>query len=264
VSSAGGVILKYIGSAVTDIGIRKKTNQDSMCLKIANTKNHGQIVMVIICDGMGGLDKGELASATVIRTFVNWFEKELPSKIDAYSWQELSAEWDKMIKAQNYKILEYGKTIETNLGTTLSAMLIMEDKYMIAHVGDTRVYEISATVRQLTEDQTFVAREIKRGTMTVEEAKTHSKKSVLLQCVGASRTVAPDFLLGEIFPNTVYLLCSDGFRNELTNDEIYERFNPANANSIEAMEQNTKRLIDLVKGRKEKDNISAALIKCIE
>ena len=255
--------MKYFGSAVTDIGISKKTNQDSMCLKIVNTKNHGQITMVVICDGMGGLEKGELASATVIRTFVNWFEKELPSKLDSYSWHALSAEWDKMIKEQNYRILEYGKTIEANLGTTVSAMLIIEDKYMIAHVGDSRVYEVSGETKQLTEDQTYVAREVKRGLMSAEEAKVHPKKSVLLQCVGASRTVAPDILFGEIVPNTVFLLCSDGFRNLLTTDEIYECCNPTNANSIEAMAQNSKYLIDLVKGRKEKDNISAALIKCI-
>lgn len=256
--------MKYLGSAVTDMGISKKTNQDSMCLKIANTKTHGQIAMSVVCDGMGGLEKGELASATVIRTFVNWFEKELPVKVDTYSWQALSAEWDKMIKAQNYKILEYGKTLGTELGTTVSAMLIIENKYMIVHVGDSRVYEISGDIKQLTEDQTFVAREVKRGNMTVEEAKKHPKKSVLLQCVGASRTVAPDILFGDILPNTVYLLCSDGFRNQLTNDEIYECFNPTNANSVEAMTQNSQYLIDLVKGRKEKDNISAALIKCIE
>jgi len=256
--------LKYFGSAVTDIGISKKTNQDSMCLKIADTKKHGQIAMVVVCDGMGGLDKGELASAAVIRTFASWFEKELPAKLDTYSWQELSAEWDKMVKAQNYKILEHGKIIKTNLGTTLSAMLIIEDKYMIAHVGDSRVYEISGTVKQLTEDQTFVGREIKRGTMTVEEAKRHPQKSVLLQCIGASRTVTPDILLGDILPNTVYLLCSDGFRNKLTNNEIYECFNPTSANKIKTMTQNTKYLIDLVKSRKEKDNISAALIKCVK
>ena len=257
--------MKYFGSAVTDIGNSKKTNQDSMCLKIANTKNHGQVAMVIICDGMGGLDKGELASATVIRAFVHWFEKELPAKLDTYSWQALSAEWDKMIKAQNYKILEYSKKIYAEgVGTTISAMLIIEGKYMIAHVGDSRIYEISGDVRQLTEDQTYTQREIKRGNMTVEEAKTHPQKNKLLQCVGASRTVVPDMLFGDIYPNTVYLLCSDGFRNQLTNDEIHECFNPTNAGSIEAMEQNSKYLIDLVKGRKEKDNISAAVIKCIE
>jgi serine/threonine protein phosphatase PrpC len=256
--------LKYFGSAVTDIGISKKTNQDSMCLKIANTKNHGQIAMVIVCDGMGGLDKGELASATLIRAFVNWFEKDLPAKLGVYSWRSLSNEWDKMLKSQNYMILEYGKATGTNLGTTVSAMLIIEDKYMIAHVGDSRVYEISDSVKQLTEDQTFCAREIKRGTMTPDEAKTHPKKSVLLQCVGASRTVAPDIIFGDILPNAVYILCSDGFRNVLTNEEIYECFNSVNAGSPEMMIRNSQYLIGLVKKRKEKDNISVAFIKCAE
>lgn len=66
--------MNYIGTAVTDIGISKKTNQDSVCVKIAESEKHGQVAMVVLCDGMGGLAKGELASATVIRAFSKWFD----------------------------------------------------------------------------------------------------------------------------------------------------------------------------------------------
>lgn len=61
--------LRYIGSVATDAGIKRTVNQDSVCLKIAESAEKGQIAMVIICDGMGGFQKGELASAEVIRTF---------------------------------------------------------------------------------------------------------------------------------------------------------------------------------------------------
>lgn len=255
--------MRYLGIAVTDIGISKQTNQDSACIKVANTKDKGQIAMVVLCDGMGGLAKGELASATVIRTLSNWFERELPQKLNNYSWNELAAEWDKMIKEQNYKILEYGKTIRNNLGTTISAMLIIEEKYMIVHVGDTRVYRISETIEQLTEDQTFIAREIEKGTMTIEEAAKDPRKNMLLQCVGASRTVSPDIIFGDIQPNTVFMLCSDGFRHVLTNEEIYAKFNPNGLNTIVDMKQYSKQLIELVKSRGEKDNITVSLLKCV-
>lgn len=255
--------MRYLGAAVTDVGISKKTNQDSVCIKIANTEGKGQIVMAVLCDGMGGLAKGELASATVIRTFCNWFEYELPKKLENYSWQALSAEWDKMIKEQNYRILEYGKSINNNLGTTISAILIIENKFMIAHVGDTRIYKIRDGIQQLTEDQTFIEREIKRGTMTHEEALRDPRKNMLLQCVGASRTVSPDMIFGDVQPETVFMLCSDGFRHVLTDEEIYEKFNPANVDSIENMEENGRLLIDTVKDRNEKDNITVALLKCI-
>lgn len=255
--------MNYFASVSTDAGIVKETNQDSVCVKIAEFEKHGQVVMSVICDGMGGLSKGELASATVIRRFSNWFEKELPKKIETFSWQELADEWTKIIREQNEKLLQYGKKIHVNLGTTLSAILIIESKYMIAHVGDSRIYEISDDIRQLTEDQTYVNREIKAGRMTLQEAAVNPKRNMLLQCIGASGAVNPDILYGNVAPNTVYMLCSDGFRHVLTDSEIYENFNPINVNSIDAMKQNSDYLIDVVKKRNERDNITVALLKSV-
>lgn len=146
--------MKYFGSASTDVGIVKSTNQDSVCLKIADFDSKGQVAMAVICDGMGGLAKGELASKTVICRFSNWFEKELPKLINSYTKEKISSEWTRIIREQNQRILNYGKQISVNLGTTLSVILIIEGSYIIAHVGDSRIYEISDSVKQLTEDQT--------------------------------------------------------------------------------------------------------------
>lgn len=254
--------MKYFGSATTDVGIIKQTNQDSVCIQIAEMGDKGQAAMAVICDGMGGLAKGELASATVIRRCCNWFEKVLPKKINAYTWQALSAEWVKIIKEQNQKILEYGKNIGVNLGTTFSMLLVVEGRYMVVHVGDSRIYEISNQLNQLTEDQTFINREIKNGNMTPAEAAVHPKRNMLLQCVGASREVNPQVEFGEIQPNTVFMLCSDGFRHVLTNDEIFEKFSPSLMTSVEAMERSAGELVDTVKKRNERDNITVALLKC--
>lgn len=255
--------MQFIGSAVTDVGISKKTNQDSVCLKIAATKRHGQIAMIVLCDGMGGLEKGELASATVVREFSNWYERKLPNQLNSFSLKSLSAEWAAMIKELNYRIGQYGKNLDGGLGTTVTAMLIVDDKYMICHVGDSRVYEIINSIIQLTEDQTFVAREVKRGAMTPEEAKIHPKRNMLLQCVGASRSVEPQIIQGRIKKNSVFMLCSDGFRHVLSEEEMYSKLNFSSLSDKSAMEQNSRYLIDLVKNRKEKDNITLAVLKCI-
>lgn len=256
--------MQFIGTAITDVGISKKSNQDSVCVKIAETKKYGQVAMAVLCDGMGGLDKGELASATVIKAFSNWFENELPKQINKLSWKQLSSDLEKLAKEQNYIIGQYGNELGVSLGTTLTAMLVIDGKYLIIHVGDSRAYSISDGVEQLTEDQTFIHREIKAGRMTAEEAKTHPKRNMLLQCVGASRNVEPDIIIGKIKKNSVYMFCSDGFRHVLTNEEIYESFNPTNLTDTKAMEQNSRYLIDLVKSRNEKDNITVALLKCYE
>ena len=118
--------MKFIGSASTDVGIVKETNQDSVCVKIAEFEKHGQVAMAVICDGMGGLAKGELASATVIRRFSDWFEKEFPKLINSYTKEKISGEWTRIIREQNQRILNYGKQIGVNLGTTLSVILIIE------------------------------------------------------------------------------------------------------------------------------------------
>ena len=148
----------------TDVGIKKKTNQDSLAIKIADTPN-GQVMFSLVCDGMGG------------------------EELLRYQWIRLAVE-------QNEKIKAYGEQNGFMLGTTISAILIYRGMYYILHVGDSRVYEITSGIRQLTADQTLVAREIAAGRLTPEQAETDSRRSVLLQCIGASPVVEPDFVVG--------------------------------------------------------------------
>ena len=251
--------MRYTATADSDVGISKSTNQDSVLIKHAST-DIGEVLMAIVCDGMGGLAKGELASATVIREFARWFEEDLPFELDNLDMQVIGGKWSLMLKDLNLKILEYGTEHGTSLGTTFSGILFVGNQYVIAHVGDTRVYQIGSSLNQLTTDQTFVAREISRGTMTAEQAKTDKRRNLLLQCVGASKTVEPQVICGMV-ERGAYMLCSDGFRHEITEAEIYESLNPINLMNKDAMHNNAKYLIEQNKSREEKDNISVLLIK---
>ena len=251
--------MHYIATADTDVGIVKSTNQDSVLIKHASTEI-GEVLMAIVCDGMGGLAKGELASATVIRAFSKWFDEELPYELENVDMQVIGGKWSLMLKSLNVQILEYGQQLGSNLGTTFSGILFIDDKYVIVHVGDTRIYHIASTLHQLTTDQTYVAREISRGTMTEEQAKTDKRRNLLLQCVGASKNVDPQIMSGAA-EKGAYMICSDGFRHEVTPGEIYESLNPINFMNENAMHNNAKYLIELVKSRQEKDNISVVLIK---
>lgn len=251
--------MHYMAIADTDTGISKDTNQDSVLLKHAEC-NMGEVLMAVICDGMGGLSKGELASATVIREFSRWFEEELPYELENLDMQIVGAKWTLMMKDLNVRILEYGQKIGVSIGTTFTGLLIANDRYLIGHVGDTRVYHINTAVRQLTIDQTFVVREVQRGTLTPEQAKTDKRRNMLLQCVGASEKVEPDIMQGDCREG-IYMLCSDGFRHEITDAEIYKFLNPRNCGERDAMRVNVRYLIEENKRRKEKDNISVILIR---
>ena len=252
--------MKYTATADTDIGISKSTNQDSVLIKHAALESGEEVLMAIVCDGMGGLSKGELASATVIRAFAKWFDEELPFELKNPDLRVIGSKWSLMLKNLNTKILEYGTKYGISLGTTFSGILFLNDRYVIVHVGDTRVYKIDAQLNQLTEDQTFIAREIKRGTMTPEQAKTDKRRNLLLQCVGASRNVEPQVIYGAAEKGT-YMLCSDGFRHEVTPQEIFDNLRPINLMNKMSMHSNAKYLIEQVKARNERDNISVILIK---
>ncbi|MBQ9936550.1 MAG: serine/threonine-protein phosphatase [Lachnospiraceae bacterium] len=256
--------MEYIAAYHTDVGISKKTNQDSLAIKVVETKK-GKVAFAIVCDGMGGLSKGELASKEVIMAFSDWFDNTLIDQINANGLDEgkLVSQWNDIIQVQNKRLGEYGEKNSIMLGTTVSAILLFNEDYYIVHVGDSRVYALSDRVLQLTKDQTFIAREIEAGRMTVEQSKTDPRRSVLLQCVGASQVVEPEFVKGRITKNTVYMLCSDGFRHQISEKEMLDKIGPSATSTEQDMEFGCRYLTETVKSRKESDNITVAVIRTV-
>lgn len=253
--------MNFIVSANTDIGIKKSTNQDSLSVKVINTPQ-GRMTFAVLCDGMGGLEKGEVASASVIRAFDNWVYNDLPLLCNApIEDAVLRTQWDKIVTEQNNTIRTYGARQGVKLGTTVVAMLITQTRYYIMNVGDSRAYELTDSIRQLTNDQTFVAREVALGNMTEEQAKMDERRNVLLQCVGASDDVYPDMFFGNVDSNAVYMLCTDGFRHEISSEEIYEKLQPGVLFDENTMCMHTAELIELNKRRMEQDNISIVLVR---
>ncbi len=253
--------MDFIVSANSDIGLVKSTNQDSLSVKILNTAL-GKMTFAILCDGMGGLAKGEVASASVIRAFDTWVMNELPQLCtDLLDDKTIQTQWENILLSQNNVIKAYGARQGVKLGTTAVIMLLTNTKYYIMNVGDSRAYEIYNSLNQLTVDQTFVAREVALGNMTPEQAEIDERRSVLLQCIGASEEVYPDFFTDDIKNNAVYMLCSDGFRHEITPNEIFAKFHPNVLIDNAVMGQNTIELIELNKQRNERDNISVVLVK---
>ena len=253
--------MNFIISASTDVGIKKTTNQDSLTIQTIKTRQ-GRMVFALICDGMGGLSKGELASATLVDAFQQWVRQELPSLCQTpIADAVIQSQWENIIYQQNQKIGDYGKHHGIRLGTTVVAMLITEQRYYILNVGDSRAYELTDTIRQLTTDQTYVAREVAAGRMTPEQAKTDRYRNVLLQCCGSSEQIYPEMICGATKLNAVYMLCSDGFRHEISAEEIYQSLQPSVLLSHETMQRNTDALIELNKRRMERDNISVTLVR---
>ncbi|MBQ8181214.1 MAG: serine/threonine-protein phosphatase [Ruminococcus sp.] len=252
--------MKYIVAAETDIGISKKVNQDSICVKNAETKQ-GKAALVMICDGMGGLSSGELASAEVVRSFSDWFDYELAYELEKWSWRDAGQSVLRRLMSLNSRIINYGRINGTQLGTTTTGILAVNNQMMTFHVGDSRIYKLSYQIKQLTEDHTFVNREMKKGTMTEEQAKTDPRRNALTQCIGVSGDITPEIKFGSIENGTNYLICSDGFRHVITEDEIFDGLSPKRITTKSSMQARLRELIETVKSRKETDNISAVMFR---
>lgn len=255
--------MEFLVSACSDVGIKKKSNQDSVLLEVAAT-DIGKVAFCAICDGMGGLSKGEVASAEVIKALENWFRTRVPKLLaDGINEEQLRMEWTDIIHEQNNRIAFYGQKNGIAMGTTLVGILLFGNRYYAVNVGDSRLYKLDSRLTQISKDQSYIQREIDMGRMTPEEAKFSPKRNVLLQCVGASPVVVPDFFSGEALDGDVFMLCSDGFRHVVTGEEIYENFNSSVLLDEQIMRQKAEYLVDTNKQRMEKDNISVALIKVI-
>lgn len=253
--------MNFIISANTDIGTKKATNQDSLSIKVIKTIQ-GRMVFGVLCDGMGGLEKGEVASASVVRAFHSWVVDKLP-KLCHGPLQDavIRKQWETIIHEQNERIRSYGARQGVKLGTTVLVMLLTSNRYYILNVGDSRAYVLTDSILQITQDQTLVAREVAMGKLTPKQAEKDPRRSILLQCVGASDQVYPDMFFGDVEKDAVYLLCSDGFRHEITAQEIYGKLQPRILLDEHTMSRNSLELIALNKKRMERDNISIALVR---
>ena len=253
--------MRYLSTVHTDVGNVKQTNQDSALVMEAETVV-GNILLTVICDGMGGLQKGELASTTVIRAFSRWFENSLPQIVDLPDPQaRICGDWQEIVQSCHSRIAAYAASQGITMGTTLNAVLFMNGKYYIANVGDTRAYLLTDDLYQLTKDHSFVQREVDMGRMTPQEALTSPRRNVLLQCIGAGEFVEPDFFTGDVRPGETYMQCSDGFRHAITEFEIYKYCCPEASTDEQTMHDNIVTLTDLNKSRREKDNITVILVK---
>ncbi|MCR5195638.1 MAG: serine/threonine-protein phosphatase [Pseudobutyrivibrio sp.] len=246
--------------AYSDIGTKKNVNQDALLIKQATVKTIGNVCLGVLCDGMGGLSCGEVASAAFIDRMDSWFKGEFPKLLETLGEnvdlelliEKVKNQWNDITTEINDKLKSYGIEKGIRLGTTVVAIIIIGNKYLVMNVGDSRAYKFyKKKIEQVSHDQSYVQQQLELGRMTEEEAKHSDKKSVLLQSIGASEHVVPECFYGETERGWHFLLCSDGLWRKLTHKEII---------GITPQKDGIKRLTDLVKNRGETDNISGLII----
>ena len=117
--------MRYLSAFYTDIGTQKKSNQDSLLIQEANTAT-GTTLLAVLCDGLGGLQKGEIASAEMIKAFSAWFQYQYPILLNQrFTADGLRESWSKLVSETHQKLTTYGKMHGLSLGTTVEAVLFL-------------------------------------------------------------------------------------------------------------------------------------------
>lgn len=247
-------------AASTDIGIKRKENQDNLFVE-QFMSGQEKIIFAVLCDGMGGLRHGEIASESIVSAFSVWARSTLHGMPkDILQDHIIRKQWTELITTQNDAIRAYGQQNHFMLGSTVTALLLTKARYYILNIGDSRAYELCGGVRQLTQDHTVLANEIRLGNIDERQANSLPMKNVLTKCVGVEERIYPDFFFGNTRGNAVYMLCSDGFRHHITHTEMLEHLIPRSGEVISWLKSANTALIDLNKQRGETDNISVITV----
>lgn len=251
--------MNFYIETITDQGVKRPSNQDRLYAQKFETEA-GTYAFAVLCDGMGGLQHGEVASEALVSAFSAWAVQRFSELRVPLQDHTLREEWTRIIRDEHQRLQAYGEANQCRLGTTVTALLLSQERFFILNIGDTRAYELLETVRQLTVDHTVVADEVNRGNLTQQQAEEAPMRGMLTRCVGTGEHAYPDMFFGSTKRGAVYLLCSDGFRHYTTGEEMLSYLTPDASAPSQSIQHGEEMLVELVKSRGEKDNISAVAI----
>lgn len=208
--------LEVVGRS--DVGRVRPSNEDSFGFDLRQG-------VFVVCDGMGGHAAGEVASKIAVDTVLSYFRDKEPlaadaSLVDAPLGAKMLSD---AVNKANETILEYaaGHATASGMGTTLVAARFVDGKFTIAHVGDSRIYLLrGGSLLQLTEDHSLVMEQVRRGILTVEEARKSSAQHIITRALGTEDNSPPDLAEFPAEEGDILLLTTDGVLRHLEDDQI--------------------------------------------
>ena len=203
----------------TDTGRRRANNEDNMISVLP--EDPGMLarkgVLLIVADGLGGHDKGEVASEMVVNEVSKrYYEDEGNDDVVASLLQAIQQANEAV-----YTGSITGGMTERVMGTTCTATVLLDDHAYIMNVGDSRAYLVRQDeVRQVSQDHSWVAEQVRAGILTAEQARGPVQRTVITRCMGAHMNVEVDVFKEMLQPGDTLVLCSDGLSNMVSDEEI--------------------------------------------
>lgn len=263
--------VRVSAAGLTDVGLTRDNNEDAFLLRDLRgsrfledldmsfkirSEDEEPALLLAVSDGMGGQQAGEVASATALMTLD---EKMLEAtRSDGFWAMDETRHWlEKAVQEANLRVLAKSREDASTkgMGATLSAMVILGDRVSIAHVGDSRVYLVrSGRLRQLTMDHTHVQDLVSRGHLSVEQARVHQERNLLIQAIGIVESIVVDLTELAAASGDTIMLCSDGVHDFVTDGQIGEVLR-----SDGSPNQRCAQLIEAAKHGGGSDNITAVV-----
>ncbi|MFN7456080.1 MAG: Stp1/IreP family PP2C-type Ser/Thr phosphatase [Gemmatimonas sp.] len=239
-------------AAGTDVGRIRAGNEDSLYADADQERG-----LFIVADGMGGHAAGEVASEMAVQIVA----RDL-SDVRDLTAGAAGSRMAEALKAANRAI--YERTIQEadkqGRGTTASCLLMGQGRYIIGHIGDSRVYLLrDGQFRQITKDHSYVQEQVDAGFLSPEQARYHPYSNVITRCVGANAVVEADVLTGELQIGDLYLVASDGLTGMVEDPQLRK---------ILESKQTPGRMVDAMiteaNRRGGLDNITAIVVQVVK
>lgn len=251
--------MKIAYQAITDVGRKRKGNEDSLFL-------NPEQKLFVVADGMGGHAAGEIASKVAVDS-INEFVC-LTGGDDEITWpfgldETISYDGNRLktaIRHANRKVLEATKekTEYEGMATTVAAVLVDGDTANIGHVGDSRIYLFSGgELVQLTSDHSWVNEQLQSGVISADQARNHPLRNVVTRALGGKLDLAVDMQVRQMKPGEVLLLCSDGLTTMVPDEEIARILSDVEGD----VDRGARDLVAEANERGGEDNITVVLLK---
>ena len=242
-------------SSLSDVGRQRANNEDAVLVDAA----HG---VVVLADGMGGYNAGEVASALAVDVVVRELRHWLSLSVERAGTRDVRRAMEICVDLANRQIFEAANTHAAfdGMGTTLVMAVLHKQTLLVGHVGDSRLYRWRAgALEQITRDHSLLQEQLDIGLITPEEAEHSGNRNLVTRALGVEDTVLLDVRELTVVPGDVFLLCSDGLNDMLADRDIAEVLG-----SDASLDASAARLVREANERGGRDNITVALIRTRE
>ena len=247
-------------ASATDPGAVRKFNEDSIAVD-------AEIGLMVLADGMGGYMAGDVASAMATSVIMDelktWLKNPVPApnhEGNRYAPQTLAVK--AAVEKANQAILKMARKSPQyqGMGATLALALFHDDRIVIAHVGDSRLYRLRyERLAQLTVDHSLLQDQIEAGVIDAEQARLSHNRNLVTRALGVEETVEVSLREEDVLPGDIYLLCSDGLNDMVEDADIELALREIKANLPLA----ANLLVQMANDNGGHDNVSVILAKAL-